>query len=233
MYGGEIRRDNIGYLDLSWNASTSSQGIRAYIIKLTLKEVYGKEIDIPSEMEYVYTGFDKSASTINYSIILPIGYKYNVKIASVDDSINQNISSYTDFGDIIVGSIVEPVITNDKILSIHNVSVLASDNGKSARYLGKLKLPNNAKIKAISVNITDITLNNSSNGQVRVWRDNAESDAVTITFNATGTGELETDTDMTGGWITVDAYDSGESGTSQAAFTADVYITYSELLYQL
>jgi len=319
MTTGIDSENKYSYLDIKWNKSTSDNGIRSYIIKLSLLESSGITQSAQPETEYMYQSFDPDASELNYRIELPQGYKYNVKLASIDNSVNQNISSYTDFGDILIGASASATLTmtninlipinggvmvdwadvegailyeyvytldnttpswdskvhetnvseftvlaepgtnvkvrvrtvdgamrrstsidgeaiaggvqigdNEKLIQLQNVSVANTADGKTARELGRLKLPNNATIKEIALNVQSVTLNNAERGLVRIWRDNAESDASNITFSSAGASELELDMEMTPGWIIVDAYDSNESGTNQSAFTVDVFIIYTE-----
>lgn len=308
----------IGWVKPRWNAVSDASGIRAYIIALELKEENGETVSPTESSEVQVMKFDSSASEIEHRILLPLGNKYNVQVAAMDNSLGQNISAFTDFGDIVTGtpsaSITMPGISlepfnggvlvdwsdvddavfyeyvfttdgttpqfedkikdttisefrvhteagntvkvrvravdgaqqrtdpvegeakaggivvgdNEKVLLLQNRSVAKTDEEKTGRFLGRLKIPKNAVISELAVNVESVTLNSAERGMIRVYRENAEADASYITFTTTGTKEVELDMDVSEGWLVIDAYDSNETGGDQAAFTVDIFVTYIE-----
>jgi len=308
----------IGWIKVKWDAVSDVSGIRGYIISLYLEEEEGDVKSVSEYSEVQILNFDKTASEIEHRIDLPLGNKYNVQVAAMDASLNQNVSDFTDFGDITVGTgdtiemtsitldpfnggvlvdwpdidgaifyeyvystdnstpqfitekieetrksefrvRAEPGILvkvrvravdgalqrtddvsgetyaggvslgdNEKQLDLQKVSVLATEEGKADRKLGILRLPKAATIVELAVNVQSLALNDSVVGLVRIYRIDAEADAGEITFKVTGQTEVTLDMDVDKGWIVVDAYDENESGTNQAAFTVDVYVTYVE-----
>jgi len=310
--------DKQGYILPKWKSVTSAHGIKAYLIKTSLKKI-GKIAVTPNQVhEHTFYGYDPTASDLEFRIELPLGNTYNVQVAAIDNSIQQNISSWLDLGDIVVGKPdtaltmtninqtpvnnglrvdwpevddalkyeyvytidgstpsfernvkstdsaeveiqAEPgnnvkvrvravdkslevtddisgeaiaggliIGDNKKLLTLQNVSVITTNDGKTARKLGLLRLANPSTIVELAVNISGLVLNSAAKGVVRVWRDNAEAEASVITFDEDGTAELVIDMYATAGWLVIDAYDSSISGTTQAAFTADVHVTYVE-----
>lgn len=116
---------------------------------------------------------------------------------------------------------------NEKTLTVQDAAVLATDDGKVARFLKRLYLPASGEIQKLAVDVTALTLNASDRGMVRVYRENEEAGAFNITFDVIGQHEIVLSSiKFSAGWIVVDAYDVQESGGSQAAFTTDVIIVY-------
>ncbi len=321
----------LGRINARWEAVTDSSGIREYIVKFVLTEQAGEVVVDAAPHEYVVQGFDQTADEVQLTRDFPLGNKYDVLVAAKDNSLSQNISAFTDLGNIQVGSgsssdgptigddINMPAITvnsitngvavdwpaaapiirayefcwafdgqqpewrgslqahttnsdfvipaapgrrvkvrvrirrlnmdvsnesigettaggtiiglNEKSLLATGLSVDSTDDGKTARFLLNQYLPNAAKIVKLVIDVKTLTLDSSEQqGLVRVYRSNEESGAVSITFGVIGQHEiaLTVDNDFTAGLLKVDAYDIAESGGSQAAFTADMFIIYAE-----
>jgi hypothetical protein len=119
---------------------------------------------------------------------------------------------------------------NEKQLTVFTKSVLATADGKAARELGRARLANPADINELAAVVTGLALNGSARAVIRAYRDNNEADAITLIFTANGPVELAMDEQLQwdSGWVIFDAYDSAESGASQAAFTMDGFVTYAE-----
>ena len=318
-------------ISVKWNKVTDTSGIKAYKVKLELIEDDGVAVS-PPEVEEVSTySFDPQAATVSMRIVRPNGNKYQVYVAAMDDSLNQNLSPWADFGTVLNGLVsagvedVEEVIpivpigpatmtpldnavnvewegsdtaeayevaytvdggrpsfaqgntqetsnpniqipaspgqevkvavrpinrdhssaeqqevqgiaggaiigSNEKQLTIMNKAVLATADGKAARELGRARLTNPADINELAAVISGIALNSSARGVIRAYRDNNEAAAITVVFTENGPEVLPMDESLQwdAGWVIFDAYDSAESGTSQAAFTMDGFVTYAE-----
>lgn len=315
---------SVGYIIPRWEAVSDSSGIREYVIKLLLTERDGSAVSNADPFEYTLQGFDPAASELQMKIALPLGDKYDVFVAAKDNSLSQNLSAFTDLGNVWVGSdadvndaIKMPNITgapitdgatfdwpdveeeilsyeycwafdgkrpqwggvqkaatvnsefiisaapgtaidarvrirrlnntisnesqaktsaggtviglNEKALPVPDISVDATDDGKTARYQKRSYLINSANITKLAVDVKTLTLNSSARGLIRVYRDNQEAGAINITFDEVGQHEVElTDAPFTAGYLVIDCYDSAESGSNQAAFTADLMIIYAE-----
>jgi len=317
------KTSQLGYIIPRWAKVTDASGIREYIIKMVLIEDQGVAVvDAQPEFHSVYA-IGSTAAELYTNIMKPLGEKYQVYVAAVDNSLSQNQSAFTDLGAVLNGGqaadyadVVMPQITlvpvsngvyvdwaesenligfqycfttngsqpqflnnntfeilqtevtvqaapgteikirvrgvlpnntktdaivgesvaggvvignNEKVLSLDTKSVLATDDGAVARFLGQRILVNPADITKLALYVSALTLNDSERGVVRIFRENAEAQARFITFTTTGTLELDfEDFAMTAGWIIIDAYDDAESGSSQAAFTVDAHLFYAE-----
>lgn len=315
---------NTGNIIPRWEAVTDASGIREYIIQLVLTERDGTAVANADPQEYTLQGFDSTASELQMKIELPLGNKYQVYVAAKDNSLSQNVSPFTDLGNIQVGSVaaddaaVMPSITaasitngvavdwptieeaihsyeycyavgggtpdwagpntqntinsefivsaapgievavrvrirrknqtlsnevqaqsvaggsvigdNEKVFPVLDIAVLNTDDGKAARFQRNQFLPQPATIKKLVVDVKTLTLNDSDVGMVRIYRNNQEAGFVAITFTETGQHEIEiTDKAIfTSGIVICDCYDSAESGSNQAAFTADLFVVYAE-----
>lgn len=316
--GGEL---TMGYIIPRWEAVADPSGIREYILQLVLTEQNGGKVSDADPIEYTLQGFDHSASELQMKIERPLGDKYDVYVGAKDNSLSQNISPFTNMGNIQVGgteittmpaitlkSITDGVLVdwadapidimryeycysegspagrprwegskshttrnseftitaapglevqvrvrirhlnmtlsneesgqaiaggtvigrNEKVIPADGLSVLATDDGKTARFLKNVFLPNPATIVRLAVDVESLTLNSSSRGMIRIYRSNEEAGSVNITFAVAGMHEVELSAKFTAGWIVVDAFDSDESGGNQAAFTALLAIVYAE-----
>ncbi len=317
-----------GYIIPRWEAVTDASGIREYIIQLVLTERNGSAVVDADPQEYTLQGFDSTASELQLKIELPLGDKYDVYVAAKDNSLSQNISAFTNLGNIQVGSdssganvddiVAMPAVNiasvtngvavdwpdatveinsyeycwaiggrtpdwtgafkrstnnsefvissspgtevqvrvrirrrnmtlsnevqarsiaggtviglNEKMLTAPGVSVLNTADGVSARFLKRLYTPNPTTILKLVVDVTALTLNDSDRGVIRIYRDNQEAGAIAITFDSIGQHEIELTEEnaFTAGFIIADAFDSNESGSNQAAFTADLFVVYAE-----
>lgn len=314
------------YIIPRWEAVTDLSGIREYIIQLVLTYRDGAVVLAADSdpIEHTLQGFDSMANELQMKIELPKGDKYDVFVAAKDNSLSQNISAFTNLGNIWVGSdgdandsVVMPAISivpitdgievdwpdlpeeitafeycwafggnrprwgsaktgstqnsefiisagpgtpvsvrvrirrtnnsvsnesetstiaggtviggNEKSLPVRDISVDATDDGKAARFQMRQFLMNPANIVKLAVDVKTLTLNSSARGLIRIYRDNQEAGAINITFDETGQHEVEmTAAIFTAGFLKIDCYDSQESGGSQAAFTADLFIIYAE-----
>ena len=92
------------YIIPRWEAVTDLSGIREYILQLVLTYRDGTTVSNADPIEHTLQGFDDTASELQMKIELPKGDKYDVFVAAKDNSLSQNISPFTDLGNIWVGS---------------------------------------------------------------------------------------------------------------------------------
>jgi len=171
-------------------------------------------------------GSSQVGSTSNSEFVVTTSPGTEVGIRVRIRRANNSVSNEVEGSAIAGGTIIR---SNEKVLPAPDLSVDATDDGKVARYQKQVYLPNSAKIVKLAIDVKTFARNDSARGLVRIYRDNAEAGSVNITFNATGQAEVEmTTAEFTAGFVTVDCYDSAESGSVQAAFTADLFIIYAE-----
>jgi len=317
------KTSQLGYIIPRWAKVTDASGIRSYMVKMVLIEDQGVAVAGAQPEYHTVIAIGSTEAELYTRILKPLGEKYQVYVAAVDNSLSQNQSAFTDMGAVLNGGqavdfadVVMPQITlvpvsngvyvdwadsdsliafeycfttngsqpqfltnntfsvvqtevtiqaapgtqinirvrgvlpnntkteaitgnsvaggvvigkNEKVLTLTGTSVLATDDGAVARYLGQRIFVNPASVTKLALYVSALTLNSSERGLVRIYRENAEAQARFLTFTTTGTVEIDFDDfDLTAGWIVIDGYDDAETGASQAAFTVDTHIFYAE-----
>ena len=197
------------------------------------------DISIPSpggiyNYEYAYTlngtqpqwGGNVYTSTVS-EVIIQAAPSTTIKAMVRARLLNMAVTSEKNVVGVAGGVIIGE---NAKTKDAFDLAVINTADGKAARFLKKVYLPNPAAITKLFTNISALAVNDSAAGVIRIYRDDAESDSVEITFTTTGVAELViTGANFSPGWVTIDAFDDDETGSNQAAFTAETFgFTYIE-----